>query len=202
MFSHPKPDEVVDDLGDKFLDSLVKSVAEARSDYDALRQWQPGWTTQFSQRFVANFIHERIWASMKGRVEHLPDVSVTDKEPQREMTISGRYTVRFKRHHPGDRISNYPTAGAVAFWAGDAVPFDGLELVSLALGYMWDADEHQIQHAVVSYRDGQDNPIWSIKLDEGDSGTGTPFVWEPITDPNLPQIDLSLIEPTADAEEK
>lgn len=191
----------MDDLGEKFLDSFLKSVSDARVDYDTLRDWRPGWMTRFSQRFVANFIHERIWASMADRVDALPDVTVVDKEPRREITVSSKYIVRFKRHHAGDRISNYPTAGAMAFWAGAATPFDSMELVSLALGYMWDADEHEIRDTVVSYRAGLHNPIWSIRLDEG-AASGQPFVWAPVTDPNLPQVDLSLIEPTKGAEEK
>ncbi len=200
MSSYQTPEEVVDDLGEKFLDEFLKSVSAARTDYDRLRQWQPGWMTRFSQRFVANFIHERIWASMTERVDSLPDVTVIDKEPRREMTVSSKYIVRFKRHHTGDRISTYPTEGAMAFWAGDSVPFDGLELVSLALGYLWDADEHEIRDTVISYRAGKDNPIWSIRLDAG--GSGQPFAWTPVIDPNLPQVDLSLIETTKGGEAK
>ena len=135
MSSPPAPEEVVDDLGGKILDAFLTSVSAARTDYDALRQWQPGWMTRFSQRFVANFIHERIWASMTERVDSVPDVAVIDKEPRREMTVSSKYIVRFKRHHTGDRISTYPT-------------------------------------------------------------------WVPVIDPNLPQVDLSLIETATGGEAK
>lgn len=64
-----------------------------------------------------------------------------------------------------------------------------LEAITLGAGYRWIAEERRVGPAVISYRDGKDNPIWAVELDEPDEGTDI-IGWRPITRPDLPTVDL------------
>ena len=162
------------------------------------REWQPGWYVMFSNRFTANFLHERIWDGLVRRVEDLDHVTVVDQEPHRQL-FAQEYVLRVKRHHPGDRISTFPTEGARRFWSSE-LTLPGLEKVSLALGYMWDAELRGVGDAVVSFRDEVDKPVWAVLVQPGADGVGG-IRWTPV-DPNLPEFDLSqVIESTGPEEE-
>ncbi|QLF84844.1 hypothetical protein SEA_BBQVALINDRA_34 [Gordonia phage BBQValindra] len=193
MNTYPDPQTVIDDLGDKFLMAFVQSVTGASEDLRALGEWRPEWYVTYSQRFIANFIHERMWARTTREVSSHPDVHVVDKEPTRQIVV-GSYVIRFKRHKPTLQIRSYPTAGALAFWTNRA-SLPGMDQHSLALGYIWDAESGQIQSAIVSYRDGTDNPIWSVTVQEGAEATdgAVQGITHAAIDPSLPQIDLSEV---------
>ena len=185
-------------LGDKFLEALVTAVDGAREDLTTFQGWQPGWFVTFSNRFTANFLHERIWAGLVGRVDELDNVTVLDQEPYRQL-FADSYVLRVKRHHPGDRISTFPTEGARRFWSSELM-LPGLEKVSLALGYMWDADLRGVGDAVISFRDELDKPVWAVLVQRGTEGLGD-IRWTPV-DPNVPEFDLSqVMEPPAPEEE-
>lgn len=198
MNSHPGPDEVLADLGDKFIQSFLEAMDVARQDLQDCRGWRPHWFPFFTERYLSNFIHERMWAEMVTRVHDQPGLQIVDKEPRREIECQGRYTVRFKRHRPGDKIASYATSGALAYWT-NRVTLPGLELVSLAMGYMWDADLREIGDTVLSFRDGKDNPVWAITLSPPAAGVAG-ISWTPI-DPQLPAIDLSEILEETDEED-
>ena len=189
MQSHPRPTHVLADLGDKFLEALLDSVDDARADLALFRDWQPGWFTSFSNRFTANFLHERVWAGLVGRLDELDNVIVLDREPHRQLHTQ-TYVLRVKRHHPGDRISSYPTEGALRFWSSE-VTLPGLEQVGLALGYMWDTDLREVGDAVISLRDELDKPVWAVLVQRGAGGVAG-ITWTP-ADPNLPEFDLSQV---------
>jgi hypothetical protein len=80
------------------------------------------------------------------------------------------------------RIPNSCSPGVLG--AGPQLP--SLEAIALGAGYRWIAEERRVGPAVVSYRDGKDNPIWVVELDEGKDIIG----WRPITWPDLPAVDL------------
>ena len=188
MSPYLDPQQVVDDLGDKFLSAFVKAIDAARADLGDFQEFQPQWFVGFSKRFVANFIHERMWASMVAQVSDHSGVVIVDEEPTRQVHFGANYVLRFKRHSRKLKIQSFPTVGATAFWTNDAT-LPGLELYSLALGYIWDAELGEIGETILSFRQGKDNPIWSVTLNsDGDSATG--ITWEPM-DPDLPQLDLS-----------
>lgn len=190
MYSYPDQQAVLDDLGDKFLDSYLKAVDIARADLDDFREFRPEWFVNFSKRFVANFIHERLWDGMTRGVADHDDVTIVDKEPVRQIIFDSKYLMRFKRHKKDLKIASYPTSGALAFWTNRAEPLPGMDLNSLALGYIWDVDTGEIGDAILSFRDGKDNPIWSVSLHPGQAGGATGITHTDI-DPKLPQIDLS-----------
>lgn len=188
MRSQPAPDQVLTDLGDKFLAALVN----ARADLGMFQDWQPGWFVSFSNRFTANFLHERVWAVLVERVDELDNVVVVDQEPHRQV-FANAYVLRVKRHHPGDRISSYPTQSALRFWSSE-ITLPGLERVSLALGHMWDADLRRVGDAVVSFRDELDKPVWAVLVQRG-AGRATGVSWTSV-DPDLPEFDLSQVVDT------
>ncbi len=136
-----------------------------------------------------------MWAGLVGEADQLEYVAVLDREPHRQL-FTDRYVLRVKRHHPGDRISTYPTEGALRFWSSE-VTLPGLEEVSLALGYLWDADQREVGDAVISFRDALDKPVWAVLVQHGEGGLAG-VRWTPV-DPNLPEFDLSqvAIEPEA-----
>lgn len=191
MLQYPDQQAVVDGLGDKFLRALVVAVDTARADLAAFEQFRPEWFVNFSKRFVANFIHERMWDSMTRQVASHPDVTVVDDEPTRQIHCGTNYVVRFKRHASNLSIESFPTGGALAFWTNeDGLP--GLELVTLAMGYIWDPELGEIGDAILSFRDGKNNPVWSVTLKSRGGEAATDITWEPI-DPQLPQLDLSEV---------
>ena len=199
MYSaYPDSDKVIGDLGDAFVGTFIDAVDGARNDFAEFRAWQPGWFPSFTGRFTANFLHERIWDRMVQHLDGVEGVHIVDREPVRELHQGTQYLIRVKRHHPGDRISAYPTDGSSAFWSNSVLTLDGLEAFSLALGYMWDAELRVVGEAVLSFRDGKDKPVWAIQL-RRDSATTTGFVWTPV-DPTLPELDLSRIAREQEAE--
>ncbi|MCW1824054.1 hypothetical protein OLG66_24350 [Mycobacterium senegalense] len=189
MSQYPDPQVVVDDLGDKFLRAFVVAVDTARADLAVFEEFKPQWFVNFSKRFVANFIHERMWDSMTSQVASHPEVTVVDEEPTRQIHYGANYVVRFKRHAANLRIETFPTSGALAFWTNQAA-LPGLELVTLAMGYIWEPELGEIGEAILSFRDGKNNPVWSATLTSPAGGEATGITWEPI-DPQLPQLDLS-----------
>lgn len=181
----------MNDLGDDFVQAFIGAVDGARDDFSEFRAWQPSWFAGFSGRFTANFLHERIWDRLVRSASGMEAIHIHDREPVRELRSGTTYLMRVKRHHPGDRISAYPTEASSAFWSNSMVTLDGLESLSLALGYYWDADLRAVGDAILSFRDGKDNPIWAIRL-RGDTTTTSGFTWEAVA-PELPELDLSAI---------
>jgi hypothetical protein len=91
---------------------------------------------------------------------------------------------------PGRQDQRIPNSGSVGvlFWAQGA-QLPSLEAITLGAGYRWVTEERRVGPAVISYRDGKDNPIWAVELDEPDEGADT-IGWRPITRPDLPGVDL------------
>ena len=200
MLSDGKPNshQVLADLGEPFVNAFVDAVDGARADFAEFRGWKPGWFPGFTSRFTANFLHERIWDRLVNAASAIDGIAVIDQEPVRELRSGTLYVLRIKRHHPGDRISAYPTEASSAFWSTSVLALDGLESFSLALGYMWDTELRAVGEAVLSFRDGKDNPVWAIKLNR-DAAAPTGFSWTPVA-PELPEIDLSDVIREAEEE--
>jgi hypothetical protein len=195
---YPDSEQVLADLGDRFVNSFISAVDGAREDFAELRAWQPSWFPSFTGRFTANFLHERIWDRLVRAVDGVEGIHISDREPVRELRSGTAYLIRIKRHHPGDRISAYPTEASSAFWSNSQLTLDGMEAFSLALGYYWDADLRAVGDAILSFRDGRDNPIWAIQL-RNDTGNAAGFAWAPVA-PDLPEIDLSRVVREAEEE--
>jgi hypothetical protein len=198
MFSEPYPadDEVIAELGDKFLSALVAAVRGARSDLQEMREWRAAWFPTMHSRCLSNLIHDRIWARLVASIESDPDTNVIESGPTREITVGLNLRLRVKRHLSGDRISTYPTRTAIEFWSqGNQQAFPGLEEIRIAVGYRWDSEAREIEAPVLSLRDGKDNVIWAVELDE--PAEGVRVTWTPI-EPTLPSIDLGELNDETD----
>lgn len=190
MFSSLKPDITLTGLGDKFLGALVSAVSSARTDLDAMRREHPSWFSTMHGRTLAGIIHDRIWAPLTADLEDDDTIVIVDDGPTRQIHVGLHYLLRIKRHRYRNRISTYPTQTALDFWTQEQEPLPGFELVTLAAGYRWDHDLREIQQPVISYRDGKDNPIWLVELEEPQDGVSA-ITWTTVpTGPALPEVQV------------
>jgi hypothetical protein len=200
MFSTPyaTDDEVISELGDKFLTALVGAVRGARTDIGDMREWRPGWFPVMHSRVLSNLIHDRIWARLVAEIVSDPDMNVIEKGATREVAVGLNLRLRVKRHHVGDQISTYPTQTAIEFWQQNSqFALPGLEEVRIAVGYRWDPETREVGAPVLSLRDGQDNVIWAVELDE--PAEGVVVKWNPV-EPTLPSIDLGELDDESEDE--
>jgi len=192
MFSQlPTPEQIRSDWGDRVLAGIAGSVESARDDFREFRDLKPEWMVDMSSRTTAGFIHDRIVSELRHRLDGIDGVSIVGYEPLCEIVIGNTYSVRVKRHGPGDVVSSYPTLTALEFW-GNEPPMPGFEHWNLAAGYRWDPDSREMGDAVLSFRLGMRKVLWAISI-AASSGSVAGFSWNPI-EPQLPDLDLSRID--------
>jgi hypothetical protein len=188
MFVPPAAEDVLADLGDKIVGAVVDSTRRSRADLVLYRKTFPEWVADHSERGLANWIHDRMWAHLRRALDQVDGTAIVDQGSLREIVVGIRYRARVKRHGVSDEVRSYPTAAALAFWA-QSDTLDGLEEIRLGFGYRWEHDDRQIGPAVISLRDGLDNDaIWVVEVDVAGED-GTRISWTPV-DPTLPLIDL------------
>jgi len=192
MFDAPEPDSVLQDLGDKVIFGLSRSVALGRNDLAKYRMANPGWVADASERGLANWIHDRVWAHLLVQVEGIGEVSIVDREPTREVYVGTKYRVRVKRHHTDGLVCTYPTQTALDFLGqGGTLPIPTLEEISLIAGYEWDREERAMGAPLLSLRNGRTNIIWSAELPEvGEQGDGGTVLRPTVPGPTGPVIGL------------
>ncbi|MGX1476410.1 UNVERIFIED_CONTAM: hypothetical protein RKD50_005218 [Streptomyces canus] len=194
MISYPESSEVLSGLGPKVTRSLVRAVDLAAADLLEYRTAHPSWVAQSSERGLANWIHDRLWAHLTAELDGHPGVTLTDGEPTRELVVGVSYRLRVKRHREDGQVSTYATQTALEFFAqGTQEAFPGLEEVRLTAGYEWEPDARKIGEAVLSLRDGKENVVWLVPLRDADQagGSGTVQPVRPTTPtPSLPSIDV------------
>lgn len=164
---NPYPDfrEVLDGLGPKVVRGLSKAMDKTVRDLADYRANHPDWVAGSSERGLANWIHDRLWANILTELDGQPDVTLTDREPTREITVGITYRLRVKRHSDTSKVSSYPTQTALQFYMQGPQPaFPGMEEIRLAAGYRWDRELREIGEAVLSLRDGMDKKLWEITL--------------------------------------
>ena len=160
----PGAEETLSTLGQDFINAFHEAVYGAQDDYDELRGFQPSWAATYTQRFKANFFHERIWARILPYVEEDGSLEAVDQEPSRVINIGTQYSLRIKRHSEKDLISTYRTPGAVDYY-GRTIPIDSMERVGLAIGYRWDSTIDQVLAPVISMQDLEKRKtVWSVEL--------------------------------------
>lgn len=184
-------DDVLTGLGDKFAVGLSRAVAGARSDIDEMRRVFPSWFPPMTKRGLANIIWERLWARLCDELSDHSDVKVVQYGATNEIYVGLGWVLRVKRHSVENAISTYATQTAIEFYEQQGT-LDGMTLTSLAVGYQWDPELNEIGAPVLSYRDGKDNPIWMVRLDEPGDGTAV-VKWTPV-DPKLPNIVVGIDE--------
>lgn len=189
--THPSPDDVISTLGTEFVEAFIKAVEGSEADFEDLREYKPDWAVHYSSRFVANFLHERIWGRIQPALDSHPNAEVTDKMPKREFMIEGRYRVRVKRHDESDAVKGYKTRGANSFWSADlALP--GMEVHPLSMGYRWDSEAEAVVYPLMTLRDGQDKAVWAVELQAEVLESGVTDIRHVVLDePAMPELNVS-----------
>ena len=189
--THPSPDDVISTLGTEFVEAFIKAVEGSEADFENLREYKPDWAVHYSSRFVANFLHERIWGRIQRALDSHPNAEVTDKMPKREFMIEGRYRVRVKRHDESDAVKGYKTRGANSFWSADlALP--GMEVHPLSMGYRWDSEAEAVVYPLMTLRDGQDKAVWAVELQAEVLESGvTDIRHVALDEPAMPELNVS-----------
>ncbi|HEY9472503.1 MAG TPA: hypothetical protein VIS06_01495 [Mycobacteriales bacterium] len=204
MFSYPSSAEVFTELGDKVLGAFGRAVVEAADDLRKYRVAFPAWVADHSERGLANWIHDRLWAQASKTLGAIPGVEVSTGEPTREVTVGLRYRLRMKRHDEVGAVSTYPTQTALEFnLQGIQQAFPNMEEVRLTVGYLWDPENRTIGAAVLSLRDGLDKVVWFEPLpDLGTSAgqTEQPTPVRPVSGPSTPTVDVHVDEPGKSSE--
>lgn len=193
MKSHPDAATVLDGLGAKVTAALARAVALSATDLKEYRTRFPVWVSDSSERGLANWIHDRIWAHLASQVDGEPGVRMSEGEPTRELVVGLGYRLRVKRHREDAQVSSYPTQTALEFFAqGVQETFPGLEETRLIAGYVWLPDTREVGEAVLSMRDGRDHVLWQVPLSDTGTGYGdTTQPLQPITpEPSLPSVNV------------
>lgn len=198
MLSPPTSDEVIDDLGDKVVEALSRSIARTREDLATYRKWRPSWVARHGERGLANWIHDFLWFHLTDLLDGIPGVHCVDKEPTREIMVGTRYRLRAKRHGRDGQVTSYPTQTAFEFkLQGVQDAFPGMEETRLIVGYLWDSETREIGFPVLSLHDGQDAAKWMVNLPEVGAGEGygggTVEPLSPVVGPSAPQVDADGI---------
>ena len=117
MNRHPTFQEVLDEIGGKAAAAFVLSVKRTKADLRAYRETFPQWVADHSDRGLANWIHDRLWAHLKTLADQVPDMDIIEKGPTREIAVGLNYRLRFKRHDEVGDIASYPTETFLEFVA-------------------------------------------------------------------------------------
>lgn len=171
MKSLPQSEDVLADIGEKPVRAFALSVTRTRRDLRAYRDAFPQWVVDHSERGLANWISDRLWAHLVSMADEIPGMNPYEKGVTREITIGINYRFRVKRHDAEGNIASYATPTFLEFVTQSGGQLDGMEEIKLIAGYDWDKDMRDIGDAVISLRDGKDNVIWKQPLpsvdDEG-----------------------------------
>lgn len=189
----PIPSVVLDDLGAELLELFDRATVSAGEDYAEYRQSHPGWVVDNTERTLAGWIHDRIWAHLRTLLESRTDVRLIDNEPTREIRVARdcEYVIRVKRHGEMDAIHSYPTKTALRFW-GEPPALPGFEEIHLALGYRWDADVRAMGETVISYRTTMGKTQWAEAIESRAEGTSVSPLHSVPSAP-VPSLDLSSV---------
>ena len=201
MVLYPDSDAVLAALGDKVVDAFAAAVARTREDLTAYRSANPLWVAEASERGLAGWIHDRLWAALVELLNLNPDVYLFESGPTRDVIVTDRFRIRVKRHDLAGNVASYPTQGAFEFFAQPSIPtFDDMDQVHLVAGYCWTKDLRDIGAAVMSLRDGKFNVIWLTDLDAraaaraGTIGVAPTPISPEIDTPVAPVIELAVSE--------
>jgi hypothetical protein len=189
----PTFDEVLVGLGDKMVSAIVSAVDSAAQDLQTYRATFPSWVTDHTERGLANWIHDRIWAHLTRELDGHPEVVLSGSEPTREIVVGINYRLRIKRHHEDGEVSTYPTQTALEFYVqGAQATFPGMEELRLAGGYNWDPESRAMGEAVLSLRDGADNLIWHEPLPgSAQPPTAVADIRPPVLGPKAPIVEVA-----------
>lgn len=184
---------VRDDIGDKPIQAFATCVAAARSDLTVYRETFPTWVVESSERGLANWINDRMWAHLIRLVDGEDGVALIEKGVTREVVIGINYRFRLKRHDAVGMVASYDTPTFIEWCSqddgGGVLP--GMEETRLIAGYVWDRNLREIGAPVISMRDGKEEILWIEELEEpvASGGVVAPRPAQPT--PPTPTIGVS-----------
>lgn len=171
--SHPTFEQVREDIGDKVITAIGKCVASARRDLSDYREALPRMVARHTDRGLANWIHDMMWASLVTELDEMPGVDLVDNNVTREVVCGVNYRFRVKRHDRDARVRSYPTQSALDFHIQTAT-LDGLEEWNLTFGYEWDNEQRRIGSPVMALHNGK-KLVWYEALPEIELDAATPL---------------------------
>ncbi|MFK0074618.1 hypothetical protein [Arthrobacter woluwensis] len=155
LMGYPSYEEVCADIGDKVVHAMRKCVADARTELAKYREAFPVWVAEHTERGLANWIHDRMWSSLRTQLEGIPGITLVDDGTTRELVCAGlKYRFRAKRHDEAGGVQSYPTQQALQFHL-QPMQLTGLEEYKLDFGYEWDPELRDIGRPVMSFRHGK-----------------------------------------------
>lgn len=190
---YPLGPEVVADVGEKSVRAFTLSVQRAKGDLRTYRETFPLWVADHSERGLANWISDRIWAHLLALAEDVSTMTTTEKGPLREVSVGMNHRFRVKRHDGEGNVASYPTAAFLEFASQPVAQLPGLEELRLITGYDWIKDRRDIGAAVISLRDGKDNLIWKEILPDiadEEGGDTAPIVTPEQPRPSVPTVEV------------
>jgi hypothetical protein len=192
MNSYPKSQRVLDDMGEKPVEAFARCVARARADLRRYRQAFPQWVADHSERGLANWVSDRMWAHLSTLAESIDGMEMIEKGVTREVTVGLNYKFRVKRHDEEGKVASYPTPTFLEFVCQPQGQLEGMEETRLIAGYDWNKDERDIGPAVMSLRDGKDHIIWKVELpDVPEAGErGGEVITPQRPSPTAPTVDV------------
>jgi hypothetical protein len=194
MKSFPLSQQVFDDIGEKPLRTFAQCVAGARTDLADYRRLLPHFVADHSERGLANWISDRLWARLVNLAEAVPGMEMIEQGVLREVTIGYNFRLRVKRHDVVGDVASYPTPTFLEFAEQPEGQLEGLKETRLIAGYEWLKDRRDIGDAVMSLRDGKDNIIWCERLPLPEEGEAGGDVITPQTPtPPAPVVDVGDI---------
>ena len=193
---------MVSELGDKVV-AIVHAVNVAKKEFQQYRRQHPDWAGDNAARTLADMIHDWMWSDVKQQLDSLPHVSLTDKDPKREIAVQVHspdrlsYLLRIKLHHLDGRTSSYQTQSVMDFeLQGATETFPGWGEVRLEAGYEWDKNTRTMGAPVLSLRHGRNNVIWVHQLPDRDvSGAGDIVSPPAEPGPTPPVVEVPAREP-------
>lgn len=198
MKSHPEPQVVLDELGDKVVHAVSRGVAHAKEQLDVYRESHPAWLNGNAPRTIACLIHDWMWSSLIDDVRDFSHVVTSDNGTTRELVVQVdsrerlTYRIRVKRHHLDGRTSSYPTQTVLDFEAqGLNQTFPGFGECRLEVGYEWDTATRTMGPAVITLRDGQENVLWTVQLPAPPASGGATVTRPTTPGPTQPFIDVA-----------
>lgn len=186
----PGAQQVLDQLGLEKQAVIIDAVDQAREDLRVYRTTFPRWHVRFSQRYISNFLHERIWAVLVERFDGDDSTDVIDREPSRLIRSDG-IEMRVKRHSEQNIVSSYPTQTAIK-WFGNQEELPELAAFNISIGYQWIKDEEKVGPAVIACPKGLGKAVeWAVILERNAETAAI----EPrgIEDPEIAKLDLSAL---------
>lgn len=192
---YPTAEEALAEIGEKPVAAFSLCVTNARRDLQSYREAFPDWVAEHSERGLANWISDRIWAHLGRLADAIPGMEMYESGVTREVIIGLNYRFRVKRHDEDGKVASYETSAFLEFVTqSDDGVLPGMKETRLIAGYDWVKELRNIGSPVVSLRDGKDNIIWKELLrelpDEGYGGAGGGVIAPDQDGPTGPTVDL------------